>query len=431
MTEATEADQDISSINQQPYDEPVKTSNDVVDNESGKTTSATVNEKTIQEHNVIPNEVLDGTEKDSSENCTAVDGTDKTDEANDSYTDESLGESKAGTGDAEETEPPTSQRLESRTHKDEDEEESTTTEESSQSTGQVFVIQFANTVENAVEKSSVKVINTDGVETPEDDKTTAETAVVKPQKVPTAQESTPQETPVTSEQEIAAVETSKESESQITSEANSTDSYLPEDTKSNTNSSSSDAAPKRLSRTVSFTIEATSKVTREASITVHSEDVVVSSSSSPSPTEPPNEKKSDQQNKQQQSIENLDDVDDSQVIVNTETEEVSFRPRRRATSNTMFKASIIRNPAILEETDDFNDEDLPQQRRPRPRVSTLSRFRSSFSFGPKDRTLSRSSASFVDKSKNNFLSFHNVGYTVQQKKYCRRLQPKVILKNIR
>ena len=427
MTEATEADQDVSSINLQPNDEPLQTSNDIVDNESGKTARVTVtNEETTQEHNTISNE----TEKDSSENHTAVDGTDKMDEATNSYTKstaESLEETQAGTGEDKETEPPTSQLLENR---DEDGEESTTTEESSQSTSQVFVIQFANTEENTIEKSSVKVINTSGVETPEDDKTTAETAVVEVEKVPTAQESTPQEIPVTSEQEIAPVETSKESKSQITSEADSTDSNLPEDTKSNTESSSSDVAPKRLSRTVSFTIEATSKITREASIIVHNGDVVVSSSSSPSPTEPQNEQKSDQQDKQQ-SIENSDDVNDSQVIVNPETEEVSFRPRRRATSNTMFKASIIRNPAVLEETDDFNDEDFPQQRRPRPRVSTLSRFRSSFSFGPKDRTLSRSSASFVDKSKNNFLLFHDVGYTVQQKKYFRRLQPKVILKNIR
>ena len=456
MTEQKEADQDISSINHNQH-EPIQISDDVVDEESGKAISATVDEKTVQEYNRIPNIAPDGTDKENSDNCMAVNETAKLDEvnnlANESRT-KILGETTtlepqtlAVTDDAKQTESLTSQP---RTHKEsfvsEDGEESTTTEESNQSTGQVFVIQFANTVENTVENTSVKVINTSRVETPEDDKTTtAETTVVEPEKVPTAQESTPQEASVTSEQNITSAEISQESETQTTSKTDSTDSKIPEDTKSDTNSASSNVAPKRLSRTVSFTIETTSKITREASIIVRSEDVVVSSSSSPSPSEQPSDQQSDQQSEQQndqqidqqnqqQSIENSDDVDDSQVIVNPDTEEVSFRPRRRATSNTMHKEMIIRNPAVPEETtlDNFNDdEDFPQPRRPRPRISTLSRFRGSFSFGPKGRTLSRSSASFVDKSKNNFLSFHNVGYTVQQKKYCRRVQPKVILKNVR
>jgi len=463
MTETTEVDQDISSIIQQPTDDSIQTSNNGIDKEVDKDgAKAVVNKENVQ--GKIPNEAPDSTENYSSKNCTPVNETNKLDEAiatnsntissTNDHGENKAQETQAVTGGAKETEPSTSQPLERRTHKEsfvsEDEEESTTTEESSQSTGQVFVIQFANTEENRVENTTVKVINTSRVETPEN---TVETTLVGPEKVPqTVQESVPQETPVISEQEIAPVEASKEAELQIASKTNSTDSNLPEGTKFVANSTSSEVASKQLSRTVSFTIEATSKITREPSIIVHSKDVVVSSSSSPLPSEQPNEQKSDQysdqksdqqcdqnsdrqsdqlSDQQQQSFENSDDGDDSQVIVNPETEEVSFRPRRRATSNTMFKASIICNPAVLEEKYECNDEDFPQPQRPRPRVSTLNRFRSSFSFGPKDHTLSRSGASFVDKSKNNFLSFHDVGYTVQQKKYCRRLQPKAILKNIR
>jgi len=418
MTESVQADQDIPSIIQEPNDESKQThkADDNVEEENDKASSTgdgILNGPFSAAENLDNLEVV-------SETAVVDEPSKSNDIAAKSTTDNLNAHCQAVADDAKVIEMLSVQPLINRTHKDsfvsEDGEESSTTEESSQSTDQICVIQFANAEENVTERVNVTVISTSRIETPE-----VHTSDKAEDEEPNTQESTSLEALSAGGQQTTTADVSQESKA---GKNDSKDSQLPE------NEASLPSSSKQLSRTVSFTIEATTKITREASIKVHSEDVeIVSSTSSPLPNDQQQSDQTIEQSSSQQSVVNLDDIDDSQVIVNPETEEVSFRPRRRANSNTM--QTIIRNPAIPEDKaiDDFSGEF--QQRRPRHRISTLNRIRGSFSFGPKDRTLSRSSASFVDKSKNNFLSFHNIGYIVQQQKFCRRPQSQVILKNIR
>ena len=183
--------------------------------------------------------------------------------------------------------------------------------------------------------------------------------------------------------------------------------------------SPSDPRPRKRASTISFKVEsATLDMVREASLEIEplQSDVVVSSCS----TSP---------------ISELEDSADV-VIVNPEAEQVSYSTltRKRATglnpvikksADSALKRSVKINASLAAELDDEIDgENLS----PMPRVSTLNRFRNTFSW-TRGRSLARQS--FDVKSKDNFLSFHNISYTVQQKKFFQALGTKVILKNVR
>ena len=177
--------------------------------------------------------------------------------------------------------------------------------------------------------------------------------------------------------------------------------------------------PRKRASTISFKVESTTLL-REASLEIEPLDVVVSSCS----TSPISEL-----------LEDSEDV----VNVNPEAEQVSYSntlTRKRAKSgldsvikksaNSALKRSVKVN-ASVEETD-FDDAIGDESLSPVPRVNTLNRFRNTFSW-KRGRSVTRQS--FAGKSKDNFLSFHNIRYTVQQKRLFRTLGTKVILKNVR
>ena len=181
--------------------------------------------------------------------------------------------------------------------------------------------------------------------------------------------------------------------------------------------SPSNPIPRKRASTISFKVESTTLL-REVSLEIEPLEVVVSSCS----TSP---------------ISELQEDSKDEVIVNPEAEQVSYTlTRKRAKSgldsvikksaNSAFKRSVKVNASIaMTDLDDaIGDENLS----PVPRVSTLNRYRNTFSW-TRGRTLTRQS--FAGKSKDNFLSFHNISYTVQQKKFFRALRTKTILKNIR
>lgn len=177
--------------------------------------------------------------------------------------------------------------------------------------------------------------------------------------------------------------------------------------------------PRKRTSTISFKVESTTLL-KEASLEIEPSDVVVSSCS----TSP---------------ISELEEDSADVVIVNPEAEQVSYTPAHRKrvksgldsvikkSANSALKRSVKVNTASLavKELDDAIDgENL----LPAPRVGTLDRFRNTFSWG-RGRSLTRQS--FAAKSKDNFLSFHNISYRVQQKKFFQALGTKVILKNVR
>ena len=181
-------------------------------------------------------------------------------------------------------------------------------------------------------------------------------------------------------------------------------------------SSSASRLRKRAS-TISFKVEAATLV-REASLEIESPEVVVSSCS----TSP---------------ISEVEEGSADEVIVNPEAEQASYTlTRKRAKSgidslikksaNSALKRSVKVNPnvVVLDLDEAIGNENLS----PVPRVSTISRYRNTFSWN-RGRSVTRQS--FAGKSKDNFLSFHNISYTVQQRKFFRALGPKVILKNVR
>ena len=187
---------------------------------------------------------------------------------------------------------------------------------------------------------------------------------------------------------------------------------------SHKSSESSDLEPtNRPKRTVSFTIEAVTQV-KEASLEIEPEEAVVSSCST-SPRE---------------LLENFEDA----VIINPATKQVSYIPtRKRAkaglnsiimkSANSAVMKSVMIN-AIAEEAKDLDDSTDNENKLPVSHLSTFNRYRNTFSW-KRGRSVTRQS--FVGKSQDNFLAFHEIGYTVQQKKFFRAIGSKVILKNIR
>lgn len=185
--------------------------------------------------------------------------------------------------------------------------------------------------------------------------------------------------------------------------------------------SSLDLGPMKRSNTVSFKVEATAlTVVREVSLKIEPpEEVVVESSCL---TRPNSE---------------LQEESEDKVIVNPDTERAVYRPsRKRATSgldSVMIKSAnyarrsvkVITNVEEVVKLDNATDnENLSSV----PRVNTFNRYRNAFSWS-RGRSFTRHS--FTSKSKDNFLSFHHISYTVQQKKFFRAIGTKTILKNVR
>lgn len=186
------------------------------------------------------------------------------------------------------------------------------------------------------------------------------------------------------------------------------------------NESSSDQQPRKRTRTISFKVEATTLV-KEVSLEIEPQEVVVSSCS----TSPISEL--------------LEDSAEDMMTVNPDTEEASYGTLSRKRAKSGIDAVILKSAtsarrsvkvnanvevAVLD--DAVGDENL----LPVPRVSTFSRYRNTFSW-KRDRSRSLTRQSFAGKSKENFLSFHNIGYTVPQKKFFRTIGTKVILKDVR
>ena len=183
------------------------------------------------------------------------------------------------------------------------------------------------------------------------------------------------------------------------------------------NNSYSHPISRKRASTISFKVEATTPI-REASLEIEPLEVVVSLCS----TSP---------------ISELEDDSEDAVIVNPEAEQVLYTlTRKRAKSgidsvliksaNSALKRSVKIN-ANVEAADldhAFGDKNVS----PVPRVSTLNRYRNTFSW-KRGRSVTRQS--FAAKSASNFLSFHNISYTVQQKKLFGVLKTKVILNNVR
>ena len=221
---------------------------------------------------------------------------------------------------------------------------------------------------------------------------------------------------------------------------------------------SSDQRPRmRRANTVSFKIEATTPV-KEALLEIDPQIVVVSSCS----TNPNSELKEDSEdmaitnpkastNQNSELKEDSKDVvianpkastnpnselkEDSEDAVNADPEVYNTLTRKRAVSGidaVMVKSAnkarssvkINTNVEMTVLDDVTGDENLS----PVSRVSTFGRYRKTFSWN-RGRSFARQS--FAGKSKDNFLSFHNIGYTVPQKKFFRATGTKVILKNVR
>lgn len=180
---------------------------------------------------------------------------------------------------------------------------------------------------------------------------------------------------------------------------------------------SSDSGPRKRVDTVSFKVEVTT-VVREAALEMEPVEVVVSSCS----TSPNSEL--------------LEDSEDK-VIVNPETDDASYGTLSRRRAKSGIDAVILKsansarrsvkvntNVEVVDLTDATGDKNL----LPAPHVSTFNRFRNTFSW-KRGRSLARQS--FADKRQDHFLSFHNISYTVPQKKFFRAIGTKVILKNLR
>ena len=191
---------------------------------------------------------------------------------------------------------------------------------------------------------------------------------------------------------------------------------------SSTLSDESDEPPLTRKRvdTVSFKVEATTKsLVREVSLEMEPIEVVVVSSCSTSPIS-----------------ELLEDSEDK-VIINPETDEASYGTLSRRRAKSGIDAVILKsansarrsvkvntNIEVITLDDATGDENLS----PVPRVSTLNRFRNTFSW-KRGRSLVKQS--FADTRQDHFLSFHNISYAVPQKKFFRTIGTKVILKNLR
>lgn len=173
--------------------------------------------------------------------------------------------------------------------------------------------------------------------------------------------------------------------------------------------STSDQRPK--GRTVSFKIETTTTVKETSiSLSIQPQEMVISSCSISPSSE-------------------LEEED--MVFVHPVTEQVSYRPSRKRVKSGLDSTVIKSANSVLRKfvnTDvDMTDlEDTSDS--PVPRVSTFDRYRNTFSWN-RGRSFTRQS--FAHKNKGNHLSFHNIGYTVQQKKFFRVIGTKVILKNVR
>ena len=180
------------------------------------------------------------------------------------------------------------------------------------------------------------------------------------------------------------------------------------------NDSYSHPRPRKQASTISFKVEATTLIS-EASLEIEPVEVVVSSCS----TSP---------------ISELEEDSEVAVIVNPETDQVSYtltrkRVRSGLDSLTIKSAnSAVKRSVASVETADLDDAIGDENVSPVPRVSTLNRYRNTFSW-KRGRSVTRQS--FATKSSENFLSFHNISYTVQQKKIFRVLGSKVILNNVR
>ena len=171
--------------------------------------------------------------------------------------------------------------------------------------------------------------------------------------------------------------------------------------------SPSDSRPRKRASTISFKVESTTLL-REASLEIEPLDVVVSSCS----TSP---------------ISELEEDSADVVIVNPDAEQASYtRTRKRAKSGL---DSVIKKSAYSARSVKVNaaSSELHDGENLSP-VNTLNRYRNTFSW-TRGKSLTRQS--FAGKSKDNFLSFHNISYTVQQKKFFRALGTKVILNNVR
>ena len=127
--------------------------------------------------------------------------------------------------------------------------------------------------------------------------------------------------------------------------------------------------------------------------------------------------------------------ENSEDAVNADPEVYNTLTRKRAVSGidaVMVKSASKARSSVKINTnvemtvldDVTGDENLS----PVSRVSTFGRYRKTFSWN-RGRSFARQS--FAGKSKDNFLSFHNIGYTVPQKKFFRATGTKVILKNVR
>ena len=180
---------------------------------------------------------------------------------------------------------------------------------------------------------------------------------------------------------------------------------------------SSDLGPRKRADTVSFKVEATTLV-REASLKMEPLEVVVSSCSISPNSE-------------------LLEVSEDKVIINPETDEASYGTLSRRRAKSGIDAVILKsansarrsvkvntNVEVINLNDTTGDETL----LPSPHASTFNRFRNTFSW---KRGGSLARQSFADKRQDHFLSFHNISYTVTQKKFFQAIGTKDILKNLR
>ena len=180
------------------------------------------------------------------------------------------------------------------------------------------------------------------------------------------------------------------------------------------NDSYSHPRPRKQVSTISFKVEATTPIS-EASLEIEPVEVVVSSCS----TSP---------------ISELEEDSEVAVIVNPETDQVSYTLTRKRVRSGLDSLAIksansaVKRSVASVETADLDDAIGDENVSPVPHVSTLNRYRNTFSW-KRGRSITRQS--FAAKSSDNFLSFHNISYTVQQKKIFRVLGSKVILNNIR